>query len=185
MNKGHKIVLALLALMLIATTSLFAEKDVTGFWKTIDDETGLPKAVVAVYTYGGKLYGRVLLSYEEDGKTIKDDMYKQELRSPYLVGNPPFSGLDIIWDLEYNARKDQWSGGTILDPGNDKTDSEKKEPKTYGCVIWKEGNDLIVRGKIAFIGRNQTWKPFSRSNFPDGFRVPDYASFRPTIPSIK
>jgi uncharacterized protein (DUF2147 family) len=185
MRKGHKILLAFLALMLIATTSLFAEKDGTGFWKTIDDETGLPKAVVAIYTNGGKLYGRVLLSFDEDGRTIKDDMYKQELRSPYLAGNPPFSGLDIIWDLEYNSRKDQWSGGKILDPGNDKVDADKKEPKIYGCEIWKEGSDLIVRGKIAFFGRNQTWKPFSRSDFPAGFRVPDYTTFRTSITSIK
>ena len=181
MQKTTRVGLIVLAVLLICGASLFAEKDVTGFWKTIDDETGLPKSVVAVYTYNDQLCGRVVLIYEDDGRTVADDIYKQEKRSPYLVGNPPFAGLDIFWGLEYNSRKDQWLGGNIMDPGND----EEKEPKIYGAAIWKEGNDLTVRGKIAFIGRNQTWKPYSRSEFPSGFRIPNYTSFRPTIPEIK
>ena len=31
--------------------------------------------------------------------------------------------------------------------------------KVYGCEMWREGEKLIVRGKIAFLGRNQTWLP--------------------------
>lgn len=31
--------------------------------------------------------------------------------------------------------------------------------KVYGCEIWRDGENLIVRGKIAFFGRNQTWIP--------------------------
>ena len=26
--------------------------------------------------------------------------------------------------------------------------------------MWRKGENLIVRGKIAFIGRNQTWLPY-------------------------
>ncbi len=29
--------------------------------------------------------------------------------------------------------------------------------KIYGCEMWREGNKLIVRGKIGPFGRNQTW----------------------------
>ena len=165
-------------LMLLASTALFAEKDVTGFWKTIDDETGLPKSVVAVYTHNDMLYGRVVLIYADDGRTVEDHIHLQKKRSPYLKGNPPFAGLDIFWELEYNSRKDQWTGGKIMDPGDD----EGKEPKVYGAAIWKEGSDLIVRGKIAFLGRNQTWKTFSPGDFPAGFKVPDYRKFSPSIP---
>jgi len=181
MRKTVKIVLMILSLLLICSALLFAEKDVTGFWKTIDDETGLPKSVVAIYTYNDQLHGRVVLIYEDDGRTGADDLYKQEKRSPYLKRNVPFAGLDIFWGLEYNSRKDQWLGGNIMDPGDD----EEKEPKIYGAAVWKEGSDLTVRGKIAFFGRNQTWKPYSRSDFPAGFDIPDYTSFRPTIPEIK
>jgi uncharacterized protein (DUF2147 family) len=178
--KTHMKLVVLIIALLLVSTSLFAVKDVTGFWKTIDDETGLPKSVVALYLYNGKLHGRIVLVYEEDG-SVKDHIYKQEVRSPYLKGNPAFAGLDIIWDLEYNSRKDQWLGGRILDPGND----EEKEPKEYGSAIWQEGSDLTVRGKIAFIGRNQTWKRFYPADFPAGFQVPDYSRFRPSLPEIK
>lgn len=175
--KKHSILLAAVLFLLISP-ALFAEKDVTGFWKTIDDETGLPKSVVAVYTHDDMLYGRVILIYADDGRSVEDHIYQQQKRSPYLTGNPPFAGLDIFWDLEYNSRKDQWKGGSIMDPGDD----EGKKPKVYGAAIWKEGTDLIVRGKIAFLGRNQTWKPFSAGEFPAGFSVPDYKSFTPSIP---
>ncbi|WP_319558979.1 DUF2147 domain-containing protein [Marispirochaeta sp.] len=173
-----KAILWALVLMLLISPSLFAEKDVTGFWKTIDDETGLPKSVVAVYIHNDMLYGRVVLIYADDGRTVEDHIYQQQKRSPYLAGNPPFAGLDIFWDLEYNSRKDQWTGGSIMDPGDD----ERKIPKIYGAAIWKDGSDLIVRGKIAFLGRNQTWKSFSEREFPAGFPVPDYQDFTPSIP---
>lgn len=178
MEKRLKMIALAVALFLVST-SLFAVKDVTGFWKSIDDETGLPKSVVALYLYNGKLHGRIVLVYKEDG-SVKDHMYTQNVRSPYLKGNPSFAGLDIIWDLEYNSRKDQWLDGKILDPGDDK----EKKPKEYGCAIWQEGNDLTVRGKIAFIGRNQTWKRFNPADFPAGFQVPDYTRFRPSLPEI-
>ena len=165
MRKFAKLATVLI-LLAISSTLLFAEKDVTGFWKTIDDETGLPKSVVAVYTYNGELYGRVVLIYEDDGQTVADDVYSRKKRSPYIKGDPPFAGLDIFWELEYNSRKDQWLGGNIMDPG----DEEEKEPKIYGAAIWQEGSDLTVRGKIAFFGRNQTWKPYPRSDFPQDSR---------------
>ena len=170
----------ILVLLTLCGTALFAEKDVTGFWKTIDDETGLPKSVVAIYTYNDMLFGRVILIYGDDGRTLEDDLYQKIKRSPYLTGNPPLAGLDIFWDLEYNQRKDKWVSGKIMDPG----DEEEKRPKTYGAEIWKEGPDLTVRGKIAFLGRNQTWKPYSISDFPSGFNIPDITRFRPTIPEI-
>ncbi|MCX7788718.1 MAG: DUF2147 domain-containing protein, partial [Spirochaetes bacterium] len=110
--------------------------------------------------------------------TVKDDLYRQKTRSPFLKGNPPFCGLDIIWDMKWDEKGKRWRGGTIMDPGND----TNKKPKTYGCEIWREGTDLIVRGKIAFLGRNQTWKPFEPKEFPAGFMVPDPSKFVPVIP---
>ena len=46
---------------------------------------------------------------------------------------------------------DTLDGGKILDP---------KKGKVYSCEMWRKGENLIVRGKIAFIGRNQTWLPY-------------------------
>ena len=38
-------------------------------------------------------------------------------------------------------------------------DIYRKKGKVYDCDLWREGDKLIVRGKIAFLGRNQTWEP--------------------------
>ena len=50
----------------------------------------------------------------------------------------------------WNKKGDKYKGGESLDP---------KKGKVYGCEMWREGDKLIVRGKIAFLGRNQTWEP--------------------------
>lgn len=125
------IVTAALTLFSLAAT---AADNVTGLWTTIDDETKEAKSVVQVYKYKGKIYGRVVELLQNPAAKAK------------IPGNPPVKGLDIIWDLEDDG--DTWSGGEILDP---------TKGKVYGCEMWREGDKLIVRGKIAFFGRNQTW----------------------------
>ena len=178
-KKGIRLLLSIIVIGLIIPAALFAADDITGLWKTIDDETGNPKGVVAVYEYQGKIYGRVIASFDEEGEYIDDDMYRQINTSPYLVGDPAFNALTIIWELRDKGKK--WGGGKIMDPG----DAEEKKPGIYDCEIWKEGNKLIVRGKILFIGRNQTWYPMNNSEFPSDFKIPDWKRFRPEIPKLK
>ena len=173
-----RVLFTILVIGLIMPAALFAAEDITGIWKTVDDETGNPKGVVAIYKYQGQIYGRVIASFDDDGKYIDDDMYRQIDRSPFLVGDPAFNALTIIWDLKDKGKK--WSGGKILDPG----DKEKK-PGLYDCEMWKEGNTLVVRGKILFFGRNQTWYPMNNAEFPPDFKIPDWKSFKPEIPKIK
>ena len=52
--------------------------------------------------------------------------------------------------MGYRKKGDKYTNGEILDP---------KKGKVYDCDLWREGDKLIVRGKIAFLGRNQTWEP--------------------------
>ncbi len=174
-----KILLTFIVISFVLPAALFAADDITGLWKTIDDETGNPKGVVAVYKYQGKIYGRVIASFDDDGKYIDDDMYRQINTSPYLVGDPAFNALTIIWDMKDKGKK--WGSGKIMDPGDD----EEKKPNIYDCEMWREGDTLVVRGKILFIGRNQTWYPMKNSEFPEGFKIPDWKSFKPEIPAIK
>jgi uncharacterized protein (DUF2147 family) len=172
--------LFLAAVLVVAAAAVAAaQQGVTGFWQTIDDETGRARSVVAVYAYDGKVYARVILAYDDDGVTVRDDISRQQRRSPFLEGTPPFCGLDIIWDLAPD-KGGRYKGGSVMDPG-----SQEKKPKIYGAEMWRDGDSLIVRGKIAFFGRNQTWKPFGPSAFPAGFTVPDPGAFRPVIPRIK
>lgn len=180
MNKRFlRVLLSIIVICLILPAAVFAAEDITGLWKTVDDETGNPKGVVAVYKYQGKIYGRVIASFDDEGEYIDDDMYRQLNTSPYLVGDPAFNALTIIWDMKDKGKK--WGGGKIMDPG----DAEEDKPGIYDCQLWKEGETLIVRGKILFFGRNQTWYPMDNAEFPDGFVIPDWKNFKPEIPKLK
>ena len=123
-----------------------ADNSVIGFWTTIDDETGEAKSVVQIYEYQGKYFGRVV------------ELLKNKEAKAKLPGNPAIKGLDIIWDLKQDNKK--YTDGEILDP---------KKGKVYGCELWREGENLIVRGKIAFLGRNQTWLP--NKNYPESDKI--------------
>lgn len=126
--------LLMMCLLLLVSNIARAGESVVGYWTTIDDETKTAKSVVQIYEYEGKIFGRVV------------DLLKNKEATAKIKGNPKIKGMDIIWDLEQNGSK--YTGGEILDP---------TKGKVYGCEIWREGNNLIVRGKIAFLGRNQTW----------------------------
>lgn len=115
--------------------SFTSKADVLGFWTTIDDKTGKEKSVVQIYEEKGKIFGKVV------------DIFGNKEATAKIEGTPKIMGLQIIWDLEKN--KNKYTGGKILDP---------QSGKIYGCEIWEENGNLIVRGKIAFLGRNQTWK---------------------------
>ena len=126
----------ILIFALIATLAQ-AATDISGFWTTIDDETNQPKSVVQIYQHNGKMFGRVVKLFQNPDATAKG-----------VKGSPKIVGLDILWNLEDTGKK--WTGGEILDP---------KTGKVYAAEAWKQGDDLVVRGKILMFGRNQTWKP--------------------------
>jgi len=118
---------------------------VDGYWKTIDDDTGRPKSVVHVQITDGVATGQLIQLYrewDEEPDDICDDCVGE-------LHNEKIIGMVIINDLTQDG--DEWSGGTILDPGNG---------KTYRCFI-EEMDDgrLKVRGYIGFalIGRTQYW----------------------------
>lgn len=124
----------LICLSLLFSNISVAKENIVGFWTTIDDETNTAKSIVQIYEYQGKYYGRVV------------ELLKNKEATAKIKGNPKIKGMDIIWDLKANGHK--YTNGEILDP---------TKGKVYGCEVWREGDNLIVRGKIAFIGRNQKW----------------------------
>lgn len=123
-------------LIMLFSKSAIAIEPIEGYWTTIDDETNTKKSVVRVYEYEGKYFARVVDLFNNKDATAKID------------GEPKIIGLDIAWNLQKD--NDKFIGGNILDP---------KKGKVYGCEMWRDGENLIVRGKIAFLGRNQTWLP--------------------------
>jgi uncharacterized protein (DUF2147 family) len=116
-----------------------------GVWRTIDDRTNKPRALVDIYARGGLLYGKVT--------AILDSQYAAA-RCNDCSGdrqNQPVLGLEIIRDMHPDG--DHWDGGTILNP---------ETGDVYHCRmhLGPDGQTLVVRGFIGFslIGRSQTWQ---------------------------
>ena len=118
---------------------------VIGIWRTIDDKTNKPRALVQIFERNGLLYGRV--------SGILDSKYANA-RCQDCSGdraNQPVLGLEIIRNMQPDGNR--WDGGTILNP---------ETGDVYHCRfhLGPDGQTLIVRGFIGFslIGRSQTWQ---------------------------
>lgn len=157
----------LLLVSLLFSVSLFSAEKVTGYWQSIDDETGLVKSISVIYEYNGKVYGRLLVTYEDDGS-----LADQAALADKIVGDPPYVGLDFIWNLQDRGKK--WSKGKILDP---------KPGKIYSCDMWIDKGKLVVKGKIGPFGRSQVWEPVKKSELPDFVKLPK--TLKPQIPKVK
>jgi uncharacterized protein (DUF2147 family) len=152
-------------------SSLFGAEDISGFWKSLNDE-GKPQCIFGVYGHGGTYYGRVIGTYDDAGK-MEDTIYKPSAHAEGVVGDPFLCGLDIVFDL---IDKGPSFSGTIIDP---------TKGKTYRCELWRDGVNLIVRGKLFVFGKNITWYPAAKADFPKGFKMPDMKKFIPAVPQVK
>lgn len=140
----------LFAFLVLAFSSLSFAADLNspvGKWKTIDDETKLPKSIVEVSEVDGKLQGKIVQLFRkpEEDQNPKCDKCEDHRKDQPIIGMTIFEGLT----------KDDgvWSGGKILDPKKGKLYSVKME-------LIEEGKKLKVRGFIGFslLGRTQIWE---------------------------
>lgn len=135
-----------LALFLLAVAGSATITDLVtpvGRWRTLDDKTGIPKAIVEIYEDHGKLYGRIIETLDpKAGKFC--NKCKDERKGKPVVGVVIMRGL--------SQHGQEYSGGDILDPDNG---------SVYKCKLrlLEDGNKLSVRGFLGFslLGRSQTW----------------------------
>lgn len=111
---------------------------------SIDDQMGLEKLEIYLYTEERRLYGTIekFLLEEDQGKLCVN------CKCPEY--NQPIEGLTIGKGLIREGKV--WTEGKIMDPANG---------KTYNCTIeLLDKNTLKVRGYLGFSihGRNQIWK---------------------------
>ena len=129
--------------ILLCTSGVFSQS-IFGKWKTIDDRTGNPKAIISIYEKDGLMYGHVVKIVEkgkENSLCVKCDGDKKD---------QPVVGMTIIEGLKENG-DGEWKGKTLFDP---------EQAMTFRCKIWLNPdnlNELKVRGYLAFIYRTQTW----------------------------
>ncbi len=151
MQKIIKIFVVSFALLFVKLSfALTPNLSPVGYWKTIDDVTGQPKAILQIFETGNqRLYGRILKIYPRPG-------YDQNEVCTACSGdkhNKRIVGMVIMMDLKQDKdNPDTWIDGQILDP---------KNGKTYHCKIRviDAGQRLNVRGYLGMplFGRTQTW----------------------------
>ena len=139
----------LAAALLLAPTLALAQvgsDSAVGLWRTIDDATGKPRALVRVFEKNGQLFGRIEKGLGPAPAVPEVcDLCTDERRGQ------PKVGLVIIRNMQRDD--DGWSGGDILDPDNG---------KVYSCKlrVVDDNRTREVRGFIGFslFGRTQAWE---------------------------
>ena len=128
--------------------------NITGYWKTIDDRTHQPKAILEIYSENNLFYGKVVGGYPVNGVTPHATCPK----CPAPFTNQPVTGMRILWDMTYNAQNQDYQGGQILDP---------EGGHIYQALITPsaDGKTLQARGYIGIplLGRTQTWYRLAHS----------------------
>ncbi len=130
--------------LFMVTTGMVSAQSIFGEWKTIDDRTGKPKAVISIYEKDGLMYGHVVKILEEGKENMVCSKCDGEMK------NEPILGMTIIDGAEHHG-KGIYKGDTLFDP---------EQAMTFRCKIWlnpDNADELRVRGYLAFIYRTQTW----------------------------
>jgi uncharacterized protein (DUF2147 family) len=135
---------AILCLLLLPLQAVEPDTAPLGRWKTVDDHTGKPRSIVALYESNGRIFGRVEAALDPEKAGRRCDKCKDDRK------DQPIVGMVIIRNMRKNGA--EFSGGDILDPDNG---------SVYRCKmrLTDDGTKLIVRGFVGFslLGRSQTW----------------------------
>ena len=137
---------SLLTAMLFTSAAWAQNNSAIGLWKTIDDETGKPKALVRITEENGSLQGKIekLFRGPNEDQNPKCGECKDSRKNQPLIGMTIVSGL--------KKQGDEYTGGEILDPAKGKVYKSK-------ATLRDGGQRLEVRGYIGapMFGRSQVW----------------------------
>jgi uncharacterized protein (DUF2147 family) len=120
------------------------EQSAAGLWKTIDDSTHKPRALVRIFEREGEFFGRVEAGLEPSEAAEICAKCDGERRGKPVVG------MVIMRHMKKHGQ--EYSGGDIVDP---------ESGWVYRCRMTLEdgGKKLVVRGflGISLLGRSQVW----------------------------
>lgn len=133
------------AAALLASVSFAAEIDGTT-WRTTDDETGKPKAIVKFQKQSNGTYSASIQELlDPNAKTVCTECKGNQK-------NKPMVGLQVVTGLK-QVKPNQFEGGSILDPKKGKTYKLSGELKNNAKTF-----DLRGYIGISLAGRTQTWQ---------------------------
>lgn len=158
-------------ILILMCNNLFAINSFEGYWKTIDDSSKQTTGIIAVYEFEEKMYGRIIVQYDEEDGTLIDTLYEPTV---YIDGNEKNSKVcesDLFWNLEQKGS--EWVKGSLIDPRNG---------KTFKCKLFQKSYTIILKGIVGIFSGNQVLYPAETRDFPDGFNIPDIDVFKPVIP---
>jgi len=125
------------------------EKSAVGLWKTIDDHSGKPKALVRISEANGEYSGKIekLFRGPDEDQNPKCDKCPDARRDQPIIGMTILSGMK-----PEDGSAGEYGGGQILDPTEGKIYKSK-------MTLADGGARLDVRGYIGvpLLGRTQTW----------------------------
>jgi uncharacterized protein (DUF2147 family) len=137
-------VAALAGALLMGTGAGAQNASPAGLWKTIDEETRQPKALVRIAETGGVLSGKIEKLFNPSRPNPVCDQCTDDRK------DKPIEGMTILTGLK--PAGEAWEEGEILDPSNGKVYRAKAR-------LAQGGQQLEVRGFIgvSLFGRTQTW----------------------------
>ena len=141
--------LTLSLLAAIAATPLAMAQDGSpvGLWKTIDDASGKPTALIRITEQQGELQGKI----EKLFRAPNEDQNPRCVQCTDARKDQPIVGMTIVSGLKKTG--DEYTGGEILDPAKGKVYKSK-------ATLRDGGQKLEVRGYIGapMFGRSQVWQ---------------------------
>lgn len=137
---------SLIAAVFAAPLAWAQDGSPVGLWKSIDDASGKPSALIRISEQQGELQGKIekLFRAPTEDQNPKCTQCQGERKDQPIVGMTIVSGL--------RKSGSDYSGGEILDPKNGKVYKSK-------LTLQDGGKKLDVRGYIGMpvFGRSQTW----------------------------
>lgn len=147
------------------------ERNIVGFWKTVDNKHHFTTSIIVTYMHQNKLYGRVIVSFdEENGEFIESYMNPSQIAHK-VEGQPLLLDLDIFYGLSFDG--ETYTKGRILDP---------RSGKTYKGEAWTTPEGLVLRGKVGPFGMNTLFLVAGEQDFPHFVEIPNYSQFSPYTP---
>jgi uncharacterized protein (DUF2147 family) len=137
---------SLIAAVLAAPLAWAQEGSPVGLWKTIDDSSGKPTALIRITENRGELTGKIekLFRAPDEDQNPKCQLCTDARK------DQPILGMTIVSGLKKTG--DEYTGGEILDPKDGKVYKSK-------LMVREGGKKVEVRGYVGMpmFGRSQVW----------------------------